>query len=143
MDATSASILNQLLAKLLRSLPQYLRWSRPHVPPGAEAAFDVVESAAKDQDVLADRIARMLMDAEVVPRTGEFPMEFTDLHDLDIEYLLKLVVERQIVDVAAIEQLVQAAEGRPTIRAVAEEVLGLAKGHLDALRECRLHEPAA
>jgi hypothetical protein len=37
--------------------------------------------------------------------------------------------------VAAIEQLVERLQTAPAAKAIAEEALGMAKGHLDTLRE--------
>jgi hypothetical protein len=62
-------------------------------------------------------------------------MEFTDLHDLDIDYVILTAVRYQEQDVAAIEQLVERLQTAPAARALAEESLGMAKGHLDTLRE--------
>ena len=88
MKADVIHWLNRLLAIHCRSFPQYLRWSRPHVPAGRGEELETLEAIALDQDVMAERISRMIVDADALPRTGEFPMEFTDLHDLDIDYLI-------------------------------------------------------
>ncbi len=127
--------LNRLLAIHCRSFVQYLRWSRPYVPPGGEDALDTLEAIATDQDALADRISSMIVDAGALPRTGEFPMEFTDLHDLDIDFLIAAAARSQEYDVAAIEQIVADLQSAPAARAMAEEALGMAKGHRDSLRE--------
>jgi hypothetical protein len=135
MKADAIHLLNRLLAIHCRSFPQYLRYSRPHVPPGRTDELEALEAVAIDQDALAERISRMITDARFLPRTGEFPMEFTDMHDLDIDFLLQATVRYQEQDVAAIEQLVDRLYAAPAAKAVAEEALGMAKGHLDSLRE--------
>lgn len=127
--------LNRLLAIHCRSFPQYLRWSRPHVPPGRHEELASIESIAADQDALGDRISRMIVDGDALPRSGEFPMEFTDLHDLDVDFLLRLAVKYQGQDVAAIGQLIERLQAAPAAKAIAEEALGMAKGHLDTLAE--------
>ena len=141
MKADTVYWLNRLLAIHCKSFPQYLRWSRPHVPAGRTEELETLEAIATDQDVLADRISRMIVDADALPRSGEFPMEFTDLHDLDIDYLLRLAVRYQEQDVSAIQQLVERLQTAPAARALAEEALGMAKGHLDTLGE--LTQPKA
>jgi hypothetical protein len=135
MKADTVYWLNRLLAIHCKSFPQYLRWSRPHVPPGRGEELEALETLALDQDVLSDRISRMIVDGNALPRTGEFPMEFTDLHDLDIDYLVRAAVRYQEQDVAAIEQLVERLQTAPAAKAIAEEALGMAKGHLETLRE--------
>ena len=127
--------LNRLLAIHCKSFPQYLRWSRPHVPPGRGEELAALESIAMDQDVMGDRISRMIVDGDALPRTGEFPMEFTDLHDLDIDYLLRLAVRYQQQDVKTMQDLVERLHTAPAAKAIGEEALGMAKGHLDTLRE--------
>lgn len=135
MKADAIHLLNRLLAIHCRSFPQYLRYSRPHVPPGRADEIEALEAVAFDQDVLADRISRMIVDARFLPRSGEFPMEFTDLHDLDIDFLLRAAIRYQEQDVATIGGIVERLQTAPAAKAVAEESLGLAKGHLDSLRE--------
>ena len=135
MKADVIHWLNRLLAIHCRSFPQYLRWARPHVPRGRGQELEAIDAVALDQDVMAERISRMIVDADALPRTGEFPMEFTDLHDLDIDYVLLAAERYQAEDVAAIEQLVERLRTAPAARAIAEESLGMAKGHLDILRE--------
>ena len=135
MKSDPVHLLNRLLAILCRSFPQYLRYSRPHVPPGRGEELEALEAVALDEDVMAERIGRMIIDAGALPRTGEFPMEFTDLHDLDIDYLVKAAVRYQEQDVAAIQGLVDRLQTAPAAKALAEEALGLTKGHLDSLYE--------
>lgn len=141
MKSDSIHLLNRLLAIQCRSFPQYLRYARPHVPPGRGDEVEALEAVALDEDVMAERISRMIVDAGGLPRTGEFPMEFTDLHDLHIDYLVKAAVRYQEQDVAAIQGLVDRLQTAPAAKALAEEALGLAKGHLDSLYE--LTQPAA
>jgi hypothetical protein len=135
MKADTIHWLNRLLAIHCKSFPQYMRWSRPHVPAGRGEELEAVEAIANDQDAMGDRISRMVTDAGALPRTGEFPMEFTDLHDLDVDYCLRLAAKYQEQDVAAIGGLVERLQTAPAAKAVAEEALGMAKGHLDTLRE--------
>jgi hypothetical protein len=135
MKADTVYWLNRLLAIHCKSFAQYLRWARPHVPAGRGEELEAVEAIALDQDVMAERISRMIVDGDALPRTGEFPMEFTDLHDLNIDYLIRAAVRYQEQDVAAIEQLVDRLHMAPSARAIAEEALGMGKGHLDTLRE--------
>jgi hypothetical protein len=135
MKADTIYWLNRLLAIHCKSFPQYMRWSRPHVPAGRGEELEAVEAIALDQDAMGDRISRMIVDGHALPRSGEFPMEFTDLHDLDVDYCLRLAAKYQEQDVAAIQALVERLQTAPSAKAIAEEALGMAKGHLDTLRE--------
>ena len=135
MHVDPIHLLNRLMAIQCRSFPQYLRYSRPHVPPGRGEEMEALEAIAADQDIMTQRISRMVIDAGALPRTGEFPMEFTDLHDLDIDFLVKAAVRYQEQDVAEIQTLVDRLQTFPAAKSLAEESLGLAKGHLDSLKE--------
>ncbi len=132
--------LNLLLAIHCRSFVQYLRWSRPYVSPGHEEELDTLTAIGDDQDGLAERISRLVVDSGALPRSGEFPIEFTDLHDLDLDFLIAAAVRYQEFDLAAIQQIVDGLAAAPAARALAEEALGMSKGHLDSLREL-VHVP--
>ncbi len=127
--------LNRLLAIVGRSFLQYLQYSRPYIPPGRDNVVETLASIAADQNVLADRVSQLLVEAEAPIRTGEFPMEFTDMHDLGIDYLVSMAIAYQEQDVASVGQLVDQLRGAPAAKALAEEALGMAKGHLESLRE--------
>jgi hypothetical protein len=127
--------LNRLLALVGRSFPQYLQYSRPYIPPGRDNVVETMGSIVADQNVLADRVRQMLVDAEAPIRSGEFPMEFTDMHDLRIDYLVSMAIAYQEQDIAALGQLVNELQNAPAAKALAEEALGMAKGHLESLRE--------
>ena len=135
MKPEIVNLLNRLLAIQLKSFPQYLRWSRPYVRAGREETLDALTAVAKDQDSIAGRVSAMIVDAGYLPRHGEFPMEFTDMHDLGIDFLLNAAVAYQEQDVEAIAGLVERLQTSPPGRAIAEEALGMAKGHLETLRE--------
>ena len=77
----------------------------------------------------------MLIDAQAPPRFGEFPMEYTDLHDLDIDYLIRFAVDYQQQDIASIGEIVDQLRLAPAAQSLAEEVSGMTKGHLDSLLE--------
>lgn len=128
-------LLNQLLGVVGKSFPQYIRYSRPYLPPGSEAISETIEAIVHDQDVLAERIGQLLIDAEAPLRSGEFPMEYTDTHDLSIDYQLKAAIGYQEQDIDSIRGLIEQLQSYPEAKALAEEALGMAKGHLESLQE--------
>ncbi|MBX3434940.1 MAG: hypothetical protein KF847_16610 [Pirellulales bacterium] len=135
MKPEIVNLLNRLLAIQLKSFPQYLRWSRPYVPHGREEVLETLVAVATDQDSIARRVSNMVNDAGYLPRQGEFPMEFTDMHDLGIDFLINAAIAYHEQDVAAIAALVERLQTAPAGKAIAEEALGMAKGHLETLRE--------
>lgn len=138
---STTALLNRLLAIVCRSFPQYLRYSRPYIPAGREAILETLESIVTDQDIMAERIGQMIYQADELPRRGEFPMEFTDMHDLGIDFLINVAIEYQQQDIEAISELVGQLQFAPAAKSLAEETLGMAKAHLDSLKE--LIEPAS
>jgi len=135
IDPSTAQLLNRLLAIVGRSFPQYLQYSRPYVPSGRDELTEAIDSIVSDQNTIGQRISQILLDAHAPLRTGEFPMDYTDKHDLGIEYLIEIAAEFQQQDIASIGQIVEQLQTAPAAKALAEETLGMAKGHLDSLQE--------
>ena len=135
LSATITGALNRLLAIHCRSFPQYLQYARPYTIGSDSEKLETIEQIAEDQQQMSDRIAAMLKAADQTPNTGRFPMEFTDTHDLSIDYLLKEAAAYQREDIAAIEACAARLKSAPEGFALAEEALGMAKGHLDCLEE--------
>lgn len=135
LPATTTRTLNRLLAIHCRSFPQYLIYARPYTTGADGEKLQVIEQIVDDQQQMADRIAAVLKDAEQTPHTGRFPMEFTDAHDLSLDFLLNEAVAYQQDDIAAIEQCIASMKDCSQGLALAEEALGMAKGHLHNLEE--------
>ena len=135
LSATTIGALNRLLAIHCRSFPQYLQYARPYVTGAGGEKLQIIEQIAEDQQQLSDRIATMLQTADQTPNTGRFPMEFTDTHDLSIDFLLGEAVKYQREDIEAIEACALRLKNLPDGFALAEEALGMAKGHLHCLEE--------
>ena len=130
-----AKVLNRLLELHCRSFPQYLRYCRPHTPAGRGEVVTALELIVEQQDTIADRIAQAVAELGAPPRPGDFPMEFTDTHDLDVDFVLSLAIRYQQQDVDAIAGLVGQLQTLPAAKSLAEEALGMAKGHLRSLHE--------
>ncbi len=135
IQPSTTAALNRLLAIVVRSFLQYLQYSRPYVPPGRDNVVETLGAIVTDQNGLADRIGQLLIDAEAPLRTGEFPMEFTDMHDLGIDYLVNAAIAYQQQDIDAIGRLIEDLQSAPAAKSLAEESLGMAKGHLESLRD--------
>lgn len=134
-NTQSIRALNRLVAIHNRSLARYLASARPWTRPGDEAAMTVLRLMAADQLKTVDRLAGLILELGGRVQMGEFPMDFTSLHDLNVDYLLQRVVAGHKRDIAAIEECVDELRLAPLARALAEESLGAAKGHLDSLQE--------
>src|SRR5262245_41820251 len=96
--------LNRVLTILRRSFVQYLCWGRPYIPPGRENVMDAIGDIAVAQDRVGDRIAIVIDASGAIPDVGDFPMEFTDTHDLDIDFLVDEAIGYQKQDITELEQ---------------------------------------
>ncbi len=139
--ANTNDILNRLLIVHFRSLPHYLHYATPSWHQGDETARDTLQVITDDQLRTVDRLGEMILENDGTVEYGVFPMLFTSYHDLDFSYLLNKLVDRQKKDIRAIEACVEMLTFAPMAKAVAEECLGAAKGHLDSLEDLRTIAP--
>jgi bacterioferritin (cytochrome b1) len=133
--ADTIHILNRVLAVLFRSFPQYIRYSRPYIPPSRRQVLEAFEDIAEGQSMLAERISQLVFDLGGLAQTGAFPMEFTDTHDLSVDHLLREVIRYQREDIATLQQCRDELTTGTNARALVEEAVGMEKGHLESLEE--------
>jgi hypothetical protein len=136
VELDTIAILNQLLNLHRGSLPMYLESAPPHRGNGDEKAAEVLSQIVEDQKLMVDRIATYITEKGGPVALGEFPMEFTDLHDLSMDYILGQVMSRQSNEIEIIEQLSRELADDPWAKSLAQEALGAAKAHLQSLEEC-------
>jgi hypothetical protein len=142
MSISSQTIagLNRLSVLHSRSLPIYLQYTTPWVASGREDVTELLAQIAEDQQSVVGRIGSMILANHELVDAGEFPIDFTSLHDLSIDYLLGLLIDRQRAMIVESEQCVQELAANAMAQAVAQEAVGSAKAHLDSLLE--LQQPA-
>jgi hypothetical protein len=129
------SALNRLLVVHNRSLARYLSYASPTWYLGDELARDTLQAISNDQQATADRAGQRIMDVGGVVEYGSFPIAYTGYHDLSFDFLLNKLIEDQRRNIAAIEKCVPQLSADPLSKALAEESLGAAKGHLESLLE--------
>lgn len=138
-SAETIDALNRLYVIHNRSLPMYLSFARPFSLRRNDQAFDTLAHVVTDQQTMMNRIGQLILESEGDVDTGHFPMFYTGYNDLTIEFLVKRAIEQQKNDIAAIGQCVEQLGLAPMAQALAEEALGLAKGHLDNLQDLNSH----
>lgn len=136
IELKTVQILNRLLAIHGSSLPMYLASAPPHRQFGDESAWETLQHITDDQQQMIDKIADHVESLDGTPNMGEFPMEFTGLHDLSMDFILRKALQRQKNEVALIEQISADLEPGSQARALSQESLGAAKAHVEALEEC-------
>lgn len=127
--------LNRLYVLHHRSLPAYLHYAQPAGLAAHPQAKGVLAQIAADHARESDRLATLVLDHAGTVDPGEFPMWFTGLHDLSVEYLVKQLIDRQRKFIAASEKIADELRLSPLAQAAAREAVGEAKGHLDNLLE--------
>lgn len=129
------SVLNRLLALHYRSLARYLSYASPTWHRGEERSRAALRAIAEDQMAIVDRLGKLIIDSGGTVEYGHFPIAFTGYHDLGFDFLLKKLIEGQRREIGIIEQCVTRLSLNPIAKALAEESLGAAKGHLETLLE--------
>ncbi|HTQ38676.1 MAG TPA: hypothetical protein VMJ32_06595 [Pirellulales bacterium] len=134
-QSESSAVLNRLFVIIYRSLPMYLADAVPWMHSGDEQAKHVLNHIVADYRMYSGRIAELLLSRRQRVSFGEYPMVFTDTHDLSLDYMISELIDYQKQDVTAIEKCVADLKTDLAARILAEEVLGNARGHLESLEE--------
>jgi hypothetical protein len=133
--------LNQLLQILCRSLPMYLADAKPWVPPGHQPLQAALDRLVADRRRYAQRLAEAITALGGRPDPGRYFSEFAAKNDLSLDFLLHEVIESQEEDLLKIDRCVPQFSGEPSLHALAEEIRGNIRGHLEILREAAHAEP--
>ncbi len=131
----SVEVLNRLLALQYRSLPMYLNEACPWTHPGDESASATLAQLVADHKAYSSRIAEAILDRNGAILPSGYPMEFTDTHLLSLDFMVGELIKYQRRDITQVEHCVADLAADPPARALAEEVLGNARGHLESLEE--------
>lgn len=142
-SADTIDILNRVLVILERSFPQYLQWARPYIPAGREEVMETVGEIVTGQRSLAERVSQVIFESGAKPDTGEFPIEYTDTHDLSISFLIQEAIGYQQQDIVELQSCADSLNLAPAAQALAAEAVGMAKGHLESLEELGVDPSAA
>jgi len=150
LDPHTQNALTRLFVTQFRSLPTYLVDADPWFHIGDERAMDTLRHMVADQKAMCGRIADYIVEHGGRVETGEYPMSFTSLNDLSLDYMMRRLAQTQQQDIASLEAA--AAELKLDgglkldrgAQALADESVGAARAHLEALREFnRLASPSA
>ncbi|HEX4129608.1 MAG TPA: hypothetical protein VHZ24_06165 [Pirellulales bacterium] len=135
----SIAVLNRLAAIEHRSLAMYLVDACPWRRAGDEKEAVLLENIVTDQRVMVERIAELVLGRGGVLDLGEYPMDFTDTHDLSLDYLMRELLRLQKLMIPRLERLAELLESVPHIdrpaHDLALEVLGSERAHLEAIQE--------
>lgn len=133
LEMMTVDVLNRLLAMHSRSLPTYLVSAPPWYPESDSNAMVALRHVAEDHALMVDRLGAEIMREHGAVKAGEFPMTYTDLHDLSIDFVLRQVVSELQGNLEEIQTCMDQLQNAPAAKALAEEALGATQGHLDNL----------
>jgi hypothetical protein len=139
-DATPA--LGRILSALRRSLPMYLEDARPWSAGGDEAARAALGRLAADEKTYARRLAEAILRRGGQPPPVSFPLEYTSLNDVSLDYLLQRVLAGLDVDLAAVARAADDLVSDSEAAALAGEVLGNLQGHREILHGINVPSPS-
>lgn len=116
---------------LHRSLAVYLADAVPWVAFGETSAREALDRLIADNRQYVTRLSDLLLARRYAADWGEFPMEFTALHDVGLNYLVKQLIHYQRRDISQIERCAAELAGDAEGQALAQEILSTARRHLE------------
>lgn len=142
LPAKQFEMLNRIAALHHRSLPTYLTYARPWVKAGNESNADIIEDIAADHHDLVQRILRTLEADDRPVALGDFPMAFTDLNDLSLDYILQELkhYERRLLN--TLEEIATWMDRDQPSYLLVSMAIGMAMGHLENLAEANGDSPS-
>ena len=135
--ANVPDILNHVLATLNRSFAMYLSYAMPYFSQHDDAARAEFENLVADQKNYVKKLGEMVVNYHRRADMGDFPMAYTDCHDLSLDYLIRQMTKLHQDDLRVIEKAERelAAARDPAALALVQEILGNARGHLENLKQ--------
>lgn len=134
-QSQAIGVLNELLVIHFRSFAQYLSVVHPWIQQGDEEVVEAIRDIVEDQQKHCTRLADMIQRRGGRIDQGDFPMDFTDTHDLGLDFIIKKLTFEQERDVTRVASCVDRLDEDVPAKVLAEEALGAARAHLDSLLE--------
>jgi len=127
--------LNRLLAVHCQSVAMYLANTKPWAPRGEQQAQVIFDDIVTNQRHMIQRLAHCIDLLGGNPDCGQ-GHDYTVLNDLSLDFLLRRVIDDQYEIIRTIENCLADLDDIDTeANALAQESLGMAKGHLESLEE--------
>jgi len=132
-NATANELLNELLIRLHRSLVQYVLdawlWSTPEAVPLKGALLTLLERQREDVGLLANLLTQRRHAIDF----GTYPMEFTRVNYLAVEFLFSKLCDHQHSLVKSFEQAVGNLDDDPQGKEIVQVIAKSQKKGLDQL----------
>ena len=133
-DGAWPTVLQKLLARLSRSLLQFINEADPWARPGEEKLVQELKQLIQEEQEAAVKLSNFLRRRRVLPYVGTFPLSYTSMLFVSLDYLLPHLVEHERNELAQVGRdlrEVHDAEARHQV----QEILDLMQRHLNKLEE--------
>ncbi len=140
--STTSEVLNRLWIIHQYSLPHYLAFAPPWWQDGDAPEAQLLGDIVRDQQRLADRLGKLVVDGGGSPIAGRFPGRFTAFHDLSSKFMWTELTRYQVRTIEAIQQCIDQLPRASLPETLAQESLGVAKAHLDSIHELNDERPS-
>jgi hypothetical protein len=138
----SRRVLQRLMAIEEYSLANYVLqssvWTRPEDNPLLRA----IHRIARKQQAQAARVGRLLARRYGFVESGQFPLHFTALNDLSLDYVAQKLIEHQRSMIDEIESCDHQLQDDPEARHLTEEILASEQRRLIRLARLIRLKPA-
>jgi hypothetical protein len=130
-------VLLDALRRLCRGLPQYLVEAKPWLQHDDADYLAALRNLIADQRHYANRMAEAIDSRGGRPDPGPFPLEYASINDLSLDFLKIRILEQLKEDYSALLKIVDRLADQHELHALAEEIVGNYRGHLETLEEFR------
>jgi hypothetical protein len=134
-SAEILDLLNDILRMLCRGLPQYLVEAKPWLQSSDVPFLASLRNLIADQRHYASRVADAASDRGGRPNPGSFPLEYASVNDLSLDFLKKRILDQLREDYETLLHTVKQLSDQHELHALAEEIVGNYRGHLEVLEE--------
>jgi hypothetical protein len=132
-NTVALDVLGGLLRLLCRGLPVYLLEVRPWVSSADESLSKALARLVDDRRLYAGHVAQAILSRGGYPDPGPFPLKFTGLNDVSLEYLARTLHASLRADMEILQSYSRRLEEMPRLHALSEEILGNTRGHAEIL----------
>jgi hypothetical protein len=143
MDAASAALVQNFIARESRSLLQYVSDSFPWTTPEERTVLAELNAMIAEEQQAAGKLGRLLVRRQhQAPYFGTYPVSFTSINYVSLDHLLPVLIQHQR---SAINQL-QADLTRvaaPEAREQLQGILAMKQRHLAELEKMSSAHPEA
>lgn len=140
--ASTIDLLNLVMAYHSASLPRYLAYAKPYVGSGDTKAMRLFRLIGEDHFRTMNLVGHAILRKGGTIQASEFPMVYTDMHDLSVDYMFAEVQKQNAELIDELESIIEQVQDDAEALAVVRESLGAAKAHREQIEELAANHSA-